>query len=94
MGSHAPFTLEQARGAGERPGVDRDNSPFSVEQFRMGTDVALEHGTCDPATNVTDDDVKMTAMIACAHLNEFPDYYTRLAMMEAKAAADRRTREH
>ena len=51
-------------------------------------DVELEHGTRDPATNVTDDDVIMTAKIARAHLNEFPDYYTRLAKMEAQAEAD------
>ena len=93
MSSHAPFTLEQARAAGVRIGTDWDASPFSLEQFRMGMDVELEHGTRDPATNVTDDDVIMTAKIARAHLNEFPDYYTRLAKMEAEAEADRTARE-
>jgi len=88
MSSHAPFTLEQARVAGVRIGVDWDGSAFGLEQFRMGMDVELEHGTRDPATNVTDDDVIMTAKIARAHLNEFPDYYTRLAKMEAEAEAD------
>jgi len=88
MSSHAPFTLEQARAAGVRIGIDWDASLFSLEQFRMGMDVELEHGTRDPATNVTDDDVIMTAKIARAHLNEFPDYYTRLAKMEAEAEAD------
>jgi hypothetical protein len=29
----------------------------------------------------------VTAKIARAHLNEFPDYYTRLAIMEAEAEA-------
>ena len=47
--------------------------------------VELEHGTRDPETNVTDDDVSLTGKIALAHLNEFPDYYTRLAKMEAEA---------
>lgn len=28
-----------------------------------------------------------TGMIALAHLKEFPDYYTRLARMEAEALA-------
>jgi hypothetical protein len=51
-------------------------------------DVELEHGSRDPETNVTGDDVIMTAKIARAHLNEFPDYYTRLAKMEAEAEAD------
>ena len=53
----------------------------------MGMDVELEHGTHDPETNVTDDDVVVTAKIARAHLNEFPDYYTRLAVMETEADA-------
>ena len=65
------------------------HSRFTLEQFRKGMDIELEHGTRDPETNVTDDDVTMTAKIARAHLNEFPDYYTRLAKMEAEAEADR-----
>jgi hypothetical protein len=88
MASHARFTLDEARAAGERIGVDWDASPFSLEQFRMGMDVELEHGTRDPETNVTGDDVITTAKIARAHLNEIPDYYTRLAKMEAEAQAD------
>jgi len=89
MSPHAPFTLDEARAAGERIGIDWDASPFGIEQFRIGMDVELEHGTSDPETNVTDDDVIVTAKIARAHLNEFPDYYTRLAKMEAEAKASR-----
>ena len=81
------FTSAQAREAGERIGIDWSSSPFDVEQFRAGMDVELEHGTHDLETNVTDDDVTVTAKIARAHLNEFPDYYTRLAAMEAEAEA-------
>jgi hypothetical protein len=40
-----------------------------------------------PATNVTDDDPILTGRIALAHLNEFPDYYTRLEMLEEEATA-------
>jgi hypothetical protein len=81
------FTSDEARAAGERIGVDWSTSRFDIEQFRMGMDVELEHGTQDLATNVTDDDIEVTAKIARAHLNEFPDYYTRLAVMEADAEA-------
>lgn len=35
-------------------------------------------GLVDPHTDVTNDDHIMTGKIALAHLNEFPDYYTRL----------------
>lgn len=81
------FTSDEARAAGDRIGIDWVTSRFDVDQFRMGMDVELEHGTHDTATNVTDDDVDVTAKIARAHLNEFPDYYTRLAVMEADAEA-------
>jgi hypothetical protein len=50
-------------------------------------DVELEHGLHDPATNVTGDDPTFTGKIALAHLNEFPDYYTRLDRLEAEADA-------
>ena len=77
------FTTEEAKRVGETLGVDW--SKFDVEQFRMGMDVELEHGTIDPKTNVTNDDEIMTGKIALAHLNEFPDYYTRLEKMEKEA---------
>lgn len=84
--SEAPrFTAEQARDVGVRIGVDWATAPFDVEQFRMGLDVELEHGSREPATDVTGDDPITTGRIALAHLNEFPDYYTRLARMEAEA---------
>ena len=85
MTSRSGFTPGEARAAGEQIGIDWGSAPFDLEQFRMGMDVELEHGTRDPETNVTDDDTLMTAKIARAHLNEFPDYYTRLAKMEAEA---------
>jgi hypothetical protein len=47
--------------------------------------VELEHGTRDPATNVTGDDPVTTGKIALAHLNEFPDYYSRLDELEEAA---------
>ena len=77
------FTSEEAKQVGETLGVDW--SKFDVEQFRQGIDVELEHGARDARTNVTDDDPLTTGKIALAHLNEFPDYYTRLDKMEKEA---------
>ena len=79
------FTKEEARGIGRRIGVDWSAGDIDLEQFRMGLVVELEHGTQDPATNVTNDDETMTGKIAMAHLREIPDYYTRLAAMESEA---------
>jgi Protein of unknown function (DUF5661) len=82
------FTAEEARRVGEEIGIDWASAPFEVEQFRIGMNVELEHGLHDPRTNVSDDNPHVTAKIALAHLNEFPDYYTRLEQMEEEAGRD------
>ena len=81
------FTDAEAERIGSDIGIDWASVPFDVEQFRMGLEVELEHGAHDPETNVTGDDPIMTGKIAWAHLKELPDYYTRLAVMEAEAEA-------
>ena len=58
-----------------------------MKEFMMGLNVELEHGTISPATNVTNDDLIMTAKIVLAHLNELPNYYTLLEEMEEKGKA-------
>jgi hypothetical protein len=83
MSEKKHFTAEQAKKIGERLGVTWKD--FDVEQFRMGMDVELEHGTRDADTNVTNDDALTTGKIALAHLREFPDYYDRLEEMEETA---------
>jgi len=83
MTSKKHFTAEEAKRIGGSLGIDW--SKFDVEQYRMGLDVELEHGLVDPKTNVTNDDPILTGKIALAHLNEFPDYYTRLEKMEKEA---------
>jgi len=83
--SKTTFTAEEAKKIGEKLGIKWNK--WDVEQFRMGMDVELEHGTRDPATNVTNDDALMTGKIALAHLNEIPDYYTRLEKLEKEGDA-------
>ena len=90
MSERTSFTADEARRIGEGLGIDWSSAPFDVEQFRMGMDVELEHGLHDLLTNVTDSDPAVTGKIALAHLNEFPDYYTRLAKMEQEAKEDHR----
>jgi hypothetical protein len=77
------FTIEEARKLGDQVGAQW--SKYDVDQFRMGLEVELEHGSKHPETDVTHDDPVLTAKIALAHLSEFPDYYTRLRNMEAEA---------
>ena len=52
-----------------------DFSKFSLSDFITGINIELEHGLVNPLTNVTNNDLLMTAKIALAHLNELPNYY-------------------
>ena len=79
------FSKKEALGIGEKIGIKWNT--FDVEQFRMGLDVELEHGTRTELTNVTDDDPLVTGKIAYAHLLEFPDYYDRLYKLEKDATS-------
>jgi uncharacterized protein DUF5661 len=79
------FASEEAVAVATALGIDFDEVPFDLEQFRRGMEVELEHGLSDPVTNVTNDDPVVTGKIAWAHLREFPDYYDRLDRMEAEA---------
>ena len=83
MSGEHKTTLEEARRIGDEIGVDWET--FDIELFRAGIDVEFEHGSHDPQTDVTHDDPILTGKIALAHMKEFPDYYERLARMEAEA---------
>ena len=83
--SEKKFTTEEAQEIGDQLGIQWGK--FDVEQFRMGMDVELEHGTVNRTTNITNDNPVMTGKVALAHLNEIRDYYTRLAEMEKEGEA-------
>src|SRR6476619_4537984 len=85
MANKRQITPDEARRIGAVLGMDWKK--FDLEQFRRGLEVELEHGSRDPETNVTNDDLTLTGKIAWAHLKEFPDYYTRLDKLEAEADA-------
>jgi len=67
------FTIKDAVEVANKLGIVFDK--FSVNDFLVGLNIELEHGKINPATNVTNDDLILTAKIALAHLNEFSDYY-------------------
>ncbi len=85
MATKREFTSDEAKKIGDAIGVNWQET--DLEQFRMGLAIELEHGIGDPRTNVTGDDPLLTGKIAWAHLNEIPDYYTRLKKMEADAGS-------
>ena len=56
------------------------NYKGDLNELRMGLEVEQEH------EDVVGNDINMIAKIALAHLNEMPDYYTKLKQMEGKEA--------
>ena len=82
------FTAEQAREGW------RDHRHRLEQRALRHRPVARGHGRragarhARPPTDVTGSDPVITGKIALAHLNEFPDYYTRLARMEEEAKRD------
>ena len=57
--------------------LDIDFTKFSLSDFIAGINIELEHGLVNSKTNVTNNDLLITAKIALAHLNEFSNYYNK-----------------
>ena len=72
---------EHAKELGDKLGVDWKK--VDIDQLRMGIEVEKEHGR-GPTSIIKKDGIKY-AKIALAHINEIPDYYTRLHKMEKGA---------
>ena len=83
------ITSEVAKSVGDSIGIDWDKTDFN--QFHQGINIELEHGDANTQTDLipgpdsTDTSLKIIGKIALAHLDEIPDYYTRLKDMEAGA---------
>jgi len=60
-----------------------DLTVVPLTDWKNGLNIELEHGKKNTLTNVTDDNLDMTAKIAIAHLLEDPLYYSRLVKMES-----------
>ena len=55
---------------------------LELEDFREGLQIELEHGTCFPDANITNNHPVLTGKIVLAHLKESLLYYKRLAVVE------------
>ena len=69
------FTLRDAVFVANELGVTFDH--FSVQDLITGLNIELEHGYQNPITNITNNDLLLTAKIVLAHLKEFPNYYNK-----------------
>jgi hypothetical protein len=55
---------------------------ISLENFRVGLEVELEHGIRFPEANITNNHPILTGKIVLAHFKESLDYYLRLDVAE------------
>jgi len=55
---------------------------ISVDAFKLGLEVELEHGVQFSEANVTNNHPILTGKIVLAHLKEMLDYYARLEVAE------------
>lgn len=69
------YNLKDVYYAAQILGINFDK--FSPEEFLEGINIELEHGSIKQLTNVTNDDLILTAKIAVAHLNEYQNYYNK-----------------
>jgi len=64
--------------------VNTTNMDISLDTFRQGLEVELEHGTIFEDANVTNNHPVLTGKIVLAHLKETMDYYKRIEVAETE----------
>jgi hypothetical protein len=62
--------------------LETGDMKISVENFRVGLEVELEHGIRFPEANITNNHPILTGKIVLAHFKETLDYYQRLDVAE------------
>ncbi len=77
------FTIEDARRVGNQ--LDINWSQVDLEEFLKGMNVELEHGLVHYRTNITNDNDLLTGKIVLVHLNELPDYYSKLEQAQVRS---------
>ena len=62
--------------------INSGDMKIDLEDFRIGLEVELEHGTRFKEANVTNNHPILTGKIVVAHFEEMLDYYQRLEVAE------------
>ena len=62
--------------------INIEKMKIPLDDFRMGLEVELEHGTRFQDANITNNHPVLTGKIVLAHLKETMDYYRRIDVAE------------
>ena len=90
MKKRKQISSEEAQRIGESLHLDWDH--IDLEQFRQGLMGEVDQANMDPATGRTYDNVLLSGKLVVAHMQEFPDYFTRLEKLKAEADRHRAQR--
>ena len=83
MKKRKQISSEEAKRIGETIHIDWEQ--IDLEQFRQGLMGNHEQAAIDPETGLTYDGVLLTGKVILDHMQEFPDYFTRLEKLKAEA---------
>jgi Protein of unknown function (DUF5661) len=84
MKKQKQISSEEAQRIGEALHIDWNQ--IDLEQFRQGL-MGNKPGNIDPETGQIYEGVLMTGKVVLNHMQEIPDYFTRLAKLEAEVDA-------
>jgi hypothetical protein len=90
MKKRKQITSDEAQRIGEALHLDWDR--IDLEQFRQGLMGEVDEANMDPETGRTYDSVLLSGKLVVAHMQEFPDYFTRLEKLKAEAHKHRAQR--
>jgi len=91
MKKRKQISSEQARRVGECLHIDWEQ--VDLEEFRKGLMGAPKAGALDPETGLTYDSVLLIGRVVLAHMEEIPDYFTRLTRLKEEVNEYRAGRE-
>jgi hypothetical protein len=80
MKKRKQISIDEAKRVGESLHIDWDQ--VDLEEFRQGLMGNHKEGAIDPETGLTYEDVLLTGKVVLTHMEEFPDYFTRLAKLK------------
>jgi hypothetical protein len=82
MKKRKQISTDEAKRVGESLHIDWEQ--VDLEEFRQGLMGNHKEGAIDPETGLTYEGVLLTGKVVLAHMEEFPDYFTRLARLKAE----------
>lgn len=82
MKKQKQVSSDEAKRIGDSLYIDWDQ--VDLEQFRQGLMRTHKQGGMDPETGLTYDNVLLSGKTVLAHVQEIPDYFTRLAKLRAE----------